>query len=466
MRRSLVGTVILTMTCRFAAGQVDSVQKWQEDLAYLRQKLVSVHPEPFHSLSEKDFDRMLTDLRAELPKLSENQITLRVSKILASLGQGDGHSGLRLADPRFGFHIVPLGFYWFTDGIFVKAAPPPYREALGARLLAIDGTPVEAAFSKILEITEGDNDMTRRAWGMRALAIPEVLKALEIAYSSGPAEYVLRKTDGAEIRLRPAPVGFRDKIEWTDPARDETKPLYLRHAPLHPYDPHDLHTYFWYEYFPGEKLATHLDIHTNAIFVGEPTGGSPNHFGDAMTIKLPNSGVPVRIATLRWQDSDPRDRRPWVAPDIAAELSSADYFAGRDPPLAAIREYQPVEALPARLRRAALQGGKIEAERVLSGFRADPRHKYAEPEREINRVGYELMREKKTMAAIAIFQLNTEAFPRSWNVWDSLGEALADAGHRQEAIRAYERALELNPEAGSAVEALKRLRGERPSSQP
>ena len=99
---------------RPAPQDPESVRKWQEDLGYFRQKLIAVHPEPFHSLSEGDLDRMLTDLRADLPRLTENQVIIRISKILASLGQGDGHSGLRLGDARFGFHIVPLGFYWFT----------------------------------------------------------------------------------------------------------------------------------------------------------------------------------------------------------------------------------------------------------------------------------------------------------------------------------------------------------------
>ena len=112
---------------RPAPQDPESVRKWQEDLGYFRQKLVAVHPEPFHSLSETDLDRMLTDLRADLPRLTENQVIIRISKILASLGQGDGHSGLRLGDARFGFHIVPLGFYWFTDGVLVKAAGPRGR---------------------------------------------------------------------------------------------------------------------------------------------------------------------------------------------------------------------------------------------------------------------------------------------------------------------------------------------------
>ena len=61
-----------------------------------------------------------------------------------------------------------------------------------------------------------------------------------------------------------------------------------------------------------------LEQNTNAVFVGEPTGGSPNGYGDSRKLTLPSSGLTVRVSTLYWQPSDPRDKRDAIAPDIAA----------------------------------------------------------------------------------------------------------------------------------------------------
>ncbi|MEM6338213.1 MAG: tetratricopeptide repeat protein, partial [Bacteroidota bacterium] len=60
--------------------------------------------------------------------------------------------------------------------------------------------------------------------------------------------------------------------------------------------------------------------------------------------------------------------------------------------------------------------------------------------------------------ALLFFDHNARAYPGSWNVHDSLGEALALAGRTEEAIAAYERSLALNPSSVSGKEALRRLR--------
>ena len=70
--------------------------------------------------------------------------------------------------------------------------------------------------------------------------------------------------------------------------------------------------------------------------LGEPTGGRPNSYGDSRKLKLPNSGLTVRISTLYWQSSSPSDERPSIAPHLPAELSSRDYIEGRDPALESV----------------------------------------------------------------------------------------------------------------------------------
>jgi len=45
-----------------------------------------------------------------------------------------------------------------------------------------------------------------------------------------------------------------------------------------------------------------------------------------------------------------------------------------------------------------------------------------------------------------MFRRNVKDYPRSWNVYDSLGEALAKQGNRKEALASYQKALSLAPE--------------------
>jgi len=84
------------------------------------------------------------------------------------------------------------------------------------------------------------------------------------------------------------------------------------------------------------NFAADLERSTAVTFAGEAMGGSPNLYGDARGIALPFGGQTIWMATRYWQRSTADDRRITIEPEIAATLSSKDYFAGRDPVLQAI----------------------------------------------------------------------------------------------------------------------------------
>jgi tetratricopeptide (TPR) repeat protein len=68
-------------------------------------------------------------------------------------------------------------------------------------------------------------------------------------------------------------------------------------------------------------------------------------------------------------------------------------------------------------------------------------------EAEINIYGYQLMQQQNNLdEAIRIFELNIKKFPESWNVYDSLGEALAQKGDKTGAKKNYEIAYEKAPQ--------------------
>lgn len=76
----------------------------------------------------------------------------------------------------------------------------------------------------------------------------------------------------------------------------------------------------------------------------------------------------------------------------------------------------------------------------------------------INGLGYQYLQNQVIEMAILVFTFNVQSFPDSWNVHDSLGEALAVAQRYDEAIKAYERSLALNPDSETGKAALARLR--------
>ncbi|HAB28363.1 MAG TPA: serine hydrolase [Xanthomarina gelatinilytica] len=77
----------------------------------------------------------------------------------------------------------------------------------------------------------------------------------------------------------------------------------------------------------------------------------------------------------------------------------------------------------------------------------------------INALGYAYLYEANDVdKAIKLFKLNTQLIPDIANCWDSYGEALAESGKKEEAIKAYEKALTIRPNLESAKNALKDLK--------
>lgn len=90
-------------------------------------------------------------------------------------------------------------------------------------------------------------------------------------------------------------------------------------------------------------------------------------------------------------------------------------------------------------------------------LRATQPNAYDFSENELIRVGYQLIAMKRFKDAIEIFKLSVEAYPESYNTYDSLAEAYMDDGDTDLAIQNYRKSLQLNPGNTNAIEKLKKL---------
>ena len=78
-------------------------------------------------------------------------------------------------------------------------------------------------------------------------------------------------------------------------------------------------------------------------------------------------------------------------------------------------------------------------------------------ETELNNAGYRLLQLGKLKEAIFLFKINTIKFPTSGNAFDSYAESLLKNGLKKEAIKNYERSIELNPKNENAIDILNKL---------
>jgi pimeloyl-ACP methyl ester carboxylesterase len=76
---------------------------------------------------------------------------------------------------------------------------------------------------------------------------------------------------------------------------------------------------------------------------------------------------------------------------------------------------------------------------------------------DLNGWGYKLSGQGKIEQALEVFKLNVELHPGSWNVYDSYGEALLKNGQKKEAIKMYQRSVELNSKSEHGKKVLEGL---------
>jgi len=82
--------------------------------------------------------------------------------------------------------------------------------------------------------------------------------------------------------------------------------------------------------------AVELDQRTQSIYIGEPTGGKPNHYGEVKSFLLPNTGLRIFYSSKYFHMVD--RSMDYLEPQIPLEYPIEDYRNGIDPLLELIRE--------------------------------------------------------------------------------------------------------------------------------
>jgi len=393
---------------------------WAADLDTLYTAMKTIHPNLHHKTDAATMDGAVAALHKQIATDSWPQYVTGLYRLLALVG--DGHTTfypVPAAGPGFDTRL-PILTDVFADGVHVTAADAPYRDAVGGKVVAIDGRPMVEVAQTLMPYWAHENERWVVRWMPLIFSRPGYLHGTGIADGaiSDPVVFRIEK-DGRtrDFAVTPLPASVdsqRRKSSWVH-ARDEAG---IAHpTPLHGKDvPFDF-TYLadkravyavyrecadsdketvaafadrlfkFVDSNPVDKLIIdvrdngggdnylnqpiilgmirskvdrpgHLFVLTGrrtfsaaqnfvadaerlteAIFVGEPTGSSPNLYGDAKQMELPHTHLHPMVATIYWELSDPRDKRGWIFPDVPVPETFADYLAGRDAALEAALAY-------------------------------------------------------------------------------------------------------------------------------
>jgi len=375
----------------FAANASAAID-WNADLDTLRTEVPKVHPNAFHAITKEAWEASIAKLRADASNLPPHKVAAEIGRIMASIGDGhtrltfpidpkagffSGHSTTKMpADPALQFRQLPVRFAWLSNGLVITAAAN--RDLVGHRVSRIGTMTPEEAYKAMAPLAHGDNEAMRRAIASDYFAVPELLNAAGISPSKDSVTI-----DGTKLDALP----FDTDAPWlpkSDPRHfwfeQRGKSVYFVFNEVNNEEKESLRDFAarLFKFIDDHKtdtliidlransggnngllqplvhglirrpglrvfaligprtfsaavdFALQLEQNTSTVFVGEPTGGKPNNYGDSRKITLPSSGMTVRVSTLYWQKSDPRDFRDAIPPHLTVIPSSTDLASHRD----------------------------------------------------------------------------------------------------------------------------------------
>ena len=213
--------------------------QWREDLRFLATELPRKHKNAFHRVSREQFERAVAELDARIPTLQHGDVVMELSRIAAMIGDGHTSLGWRGLFPR-----VPLRLSWFGDALRVTATTDAYRQAVGARVVAIGGVSIREAYRRDQPyISQGETPEFVLDVNAQQMSYPVHLHALGLAPDATRARYTFEDDAGKQFTLEVRAVAPDERIAWLDAAA--RTPLYLQR----PSEP------VWHTYLPEARTV-------------------------------------------------------------------------------------------------------------------------------------------------------------------------------------------------------------------
>ncbi|MBC8191977.1 MAG: MBL fold metallo-hydrolase [Candidatus Marinimicrobia bacterium] len=115
------------------------------------------------------------------------------------------------------------------------------------------------------------------------------------------------------------------------------------------------------------------------------------------------------------------------------------------------------KSLTAPLFHALQKGTGSDAIKVYRDLKKSNPDDYGFNENALNMLGYYLIGKDRLDDAINIFKLNVKEYPKSFNVYDSLGEAYMNQGDIRRAKRYYKKSIRINPDNQNGIDMLEKM---------
>jgi hypothetical protein len=172
-------------------------ERWREDIRFFALELPKRHKNLFFNLKQSDFEREVKIIETDVPKLSDTEIFVALSKLVAKVG--DAHTTIDRVNSTPS--IFPLGVFRFKEGWYAVGADEKYKEVLGARLVKINETPIEEAEKKISEVIPWENEYWLMTKLSSNLQNADVLQTIGIIPTKESGRFGFVTQDGKSLTV-------------------------------------------------------------------------------------------------------------------------------------------------------------------------------------------------------------------------------------------------------------------------
>lgn len=227
--RLLVLTIVSFYSQFLFAQAQPGIERWQADIDLLQRELPKRHPDFYRYYPQKNFESELATLRSNLNGKTDLQIGLELQSIVAKAR--DAHSRLELTPLLQQQTVIPVGFGWYADGLYVSATVKKFAPALGKRVLEINGMKTEAALERIGRFIARENEESVRKDGPQWFRFPEAIRMAGVSETDTLALLVV-DDKGQRYFLKVHPLDFQKDRSGLQPAQFVPKAPDLRWNPM------------------------------------------------------------------------------------------------------------------------------------------------------------------------------------------------------------------------------------------
>nr|WP_319270890.1 hypothetical protein [uncultured Draconibacterium sp.] len=277
MTKTLISILLLVLF--FGASCQTSVitkKQWIEDLEYLVKNLKQHHPNLYYRVSENDFALAVEKAKVEISNTQTDlEAFYALKKLIAKIQ--DGHTQL-WDNGYLGIEKVrfPIRLDKFTDGVFITVIEKEYQKYIGARLLRINGIPIDDVLRMTVEATNMDNEFGRIRPSVQDITFARTLVGLGIIDDEDEMKLLVEKNNKQEEFIinsvaDTSPVLWSNRIEMA-PAIGKfinVSTILEDKTPLHLKRQDKNFLFYWFKYLKNENA---IYFQYNQVWATQPNG--------------------------------------------------------------------------------------------------------------------------------------------------------------------------------------------------